>query len=138
MTTVGERRTLPTPDLDTAPYWKGLAEGRLLLQRCRDCRHYTWPARPICSGCHGDDIEWVEASGTGEVYSWIVTHQAYGPGLARMVPYTVVQVRLAEQSDILVPGRFVGDGDVHQGQRVRAVFEVVDDDIGLLCWSTDD
>ena len=41
--------TIPVPDLDTAPYWHALAEGRFLVQRCEECRHWTWPARPICS-----------------------------------------------------------------------------------------
>jgi hypothetical protein len=124
----------PVPDRDTAPYWSALAEGRFVLQRCRDCRRWTWPARPMCSGCHGDDLEWVASPGTGEVYSWVVTHQPYGPDLARLVPYTVALVRLDEQDDILVPGRYVSDADVHQGLRVRARPEPVTDEVGVLTW----
>jgi len=122
---------LPVPDLDTAPYWSALAQGRFLVQRCRDCASWTWPARPICSGCHGDSLAWEEPSGIGEVYSWIVTHQAYGPG---PVPYTVALVRLDEQDDILIPGRFVSDVEIQQGLTVRAAAEPVSDDIGILNW----
>jgi uncharacterized OB-fold protein len=123
---------LPAPDLDTEPYWASLADGRFIVQRCRDCGHWTWPARPICSGCHGDNVEWEQPSGTGEVYSWIVTHQPYGPDLP--VPYTVALVRLDEQADILVPGRFISEAEIHQGMRVRAVPERKTDDIGILNW----
>jgi hypothetical protein len=137
MTGIGERRTLPTPDRDTAPYWKALAEGRFMLQRCRQCGHWTWPARPICSHCHGADLDWTESPGTGEVYSWVVTHQPYGPDLARMVPYTVALVRIDEQDDILIPGRYVGTADIHQGLRVRASTETATDEIGLLTWGSD-
>lgn len=134
---VAERTTLPTPDRDSAPYWAALAQGRLVLQRCRSCGRWTWPPRPICSGCHGDDLAWEEASGTGEVYSWVVTHQPYGADLAREVPYTVALVRLDEQDDILVPGRFVGGGDLYQGLRVRATTERVSDEVGLLHWTAE-
>src|ERR1700681_4154536 len=100
---------VPVPDRDSAAYWAALAEGRFLVQHCGDCGRWTWPARPICSGCHGENMQFEEPSGTGTVYSWVVTHQPYSPGLARIVPYTIALVRLDEQEDILVPGRFVSD-----------------------------
>jgi uncharacterized OB-fold protein len=134
MPEVTERRTLPVPDRDSAPYWAALADGRFVLQRCRDCGHWTWPARPICSGCHGDHLVWEEPHGTGAVYSWVVTHQPYAPDLARVVPYTVALVRIDEQDDILIPGRYVSDVEIHQGLRVRAAPEPVTDEIGVLNW----
>ena len=135
MSDLTERRTLPAPDRDSAPYWAALADGAFLLQHCLDCGHWTWPARPICSGCHGDRLAWEPASGTGEVYSWVITHQPYGPDLARLVPYTTALVRLDEQADILIPGRYLSDAvGIHQGLRVRAAPERVTDEIGLLNW----
>lgn len=128
-------RPHPQPDRDTAPYWAALAEGRFVVQHCTECRRWTWPARPICSGCHGEALVWDEPAGTGEVYSWVVTHQPYGPDLAALVPYTIALVRLDEQDDILVPGRLLGDPvEVSQGVRVRAVPQRVDDEVGVLCW----
>jgi uncharacterized OB-fold protein len=135
---VSERRTLPVPDRDSAPYWAALAEGRFLLQHCPDCGRWTWPARPICSGCHGENLEFEEPSGRGEVYSWVVTHQPYAPDLARIVPYTVALVRVDEQDDILIPGRYASDDvEIGQGLRVRAAPERVTDAIGVLNWEAD-
>ena len=37
MAELTERRTLPTPDRDSAPYWAALADGVFLLQHCLDC-----------------------------------------------------------------------------------------------------
>jgi uncharacterized OB-fold protein len=68
------------------------------------------------------------------VYSWVVTHQPYGPDLARLVPYTVALVRVDEQDDILIPGRYVGTTEVRQGLRVQARPELATDDIGVLTW----
>ena len=127
------------PDRDTAPYWAALADGRLELQHCRDCGRWTWPARPICSGCHGEDLVWEEVAGTGEVHSWVVTHQPYAPSFVDLVPYTIALVRLDEQDDILIPAPLAeGSGvAVHQGLRVRAVAEKVADAVGQLTWEVD-
>ncbi len=134
MSDLASRRTVPVPDRDSAPYWAALAEGRFVLQHCRDCGRWTWPARPLCSGCHGDNLAWEDARGTGEVYSWVVTHQPYAPELVHEVPYVVALVRVDEQDDILIPGRLRSDVDVHQGLRVRAAPERVTDDVGVLHW----
>ena len=51
------------------------------------------------------------------------------------MPYTTALVRLDEQADILIPGRYLSDSvEIHQGLRVRAVPERVTDEIGLLNW----
>ncbi len=131
-------RTVPVPDRDSAPYWAALADGRFTIQHCTDCGHWTWPARPLCSGCHGGNLQWEDSAGTGTVYSWVVTHQAYAPELVDLVPYTIALVRLDEQDDVLVPGRLVSDGAVHQGLRVRAQPERINDDVGVLLWAVDE
>jgi uncharacterized OB-fold protein len=105
-----------------------------MVQHCRDCGRWTWPVRPICSGCHGVNLNWEAAQGTGEVYTWVVTHQAYSAELAAIVPYTTALVRLDEQSDILIPGRYLSDTAIEQGMRVRAAPERVTDEVGLLHW----
>jgi uncharacterized protein len=137
MAEVAPRRTVPVPDRDSARYWAALADGQFLVQQCADCGRWTWPVRPICSGCHGDDLAWRAPEGTGEVYSWVVTHQPYAPDLVDLVPYTTVLVRLDEQDDILIPGRLVGEVEAVQGLRVRAAPERVSDDVGLLVWQAE-
>jgi uncharacterized OB-fold protein len=127
----------PEPDLDSQPYWAALGQGRVELQRCRDCGHWTWPPRPICSGCQGESLHWEEIVGTGAVHGWVVTHQVYAPSLQPLVPYTVALVRLDEQPDLLLPGRFLSDVRLHQGLRVRAVAAPVGDGLGVLEWEAD-
>jgi hypothetical protein len=129
-----DRVMLPMVDRDSAPYWKALADGGFTLQHCLECGHWNWPPRPICSGCHGFDLAWETPSGTGEIASWVVTHQPYGPDWAALVPYTIALVRLDEQHDLLVPGRLVSDVEVRPGLRVRAVGERINDDVGILNW----
>ena len=76
-------------------------------------------------------------SGTGEVHSWVVTHQVYAPDFVDLVPYTVVLVRIDEQDDILIPGRLVSDVDIDQGLRVRAMPARITDDVGELLWTAE-
>jgi len=125
---------VPIPDEDSQHYWEVLGEGRFELQRCHDCERWTWPPRPVCSGCHGENLYWEAPSGAGEVHAWIVTHQIYGPGYGALVPYTVALVRLDEQPDILVPGRYVSGGSLHQGLRVRIAPRQVDGGLGVPEW----
>jgi uncharacterized OB-fold protein len=126
---------LPIPDRDSGPYFSALAHGRLELQQCHDCGHWSWPPRPICSGCHGFALEWLPVRGTGSVRSWVTTYHSYVPVLAALVPYTTALVQIDEQDDIFIPGRLVGTAEVREGLRVRAVPERQTDEIGLILWA---
>jgi uncharacterized OB-fold protein len=129
-----DARVLPLADQDSEHYWAALAEGRLDVQQCRDCSHWTWPPRPICSNCQSDNLAWRTVEGLGEVHSWVTTHNVYSPAFAALVPYTTVLVRLDEQSDILIPGRFLSDVTPHQGMRVHVVAEKLTEELGELNW----
>jgi len=128
------RRALFSGDRDTTPYWAALAKGGLQIQHCRDCGAWTWPPRLICSGCHGENLEWTPTDGAGEVYSWVVSHRPGAPDYVNLTPYVVALVRLDIQPDILIPGRLITDQEVRQGMRVRAQAEHITDEIGRLNW----
>jgi hypothetical protein len=126
--------SIPIPDRDSAPYWAALAAGRLEIQQCLDCEHWTWPPRPICSNCHGENLAWREVEGTGEVHSWVRLHRPVFPRFKDLVPFSIVLVRLDEQRDILIPGRLDSDVPVHQGMRVQAAPAKLADDVGEILW----
>jgi uncharacterized OB-fold protein len=130
--------TIPIPGRDSAPYWAALAQGRLEVQQCLDCEAWTWPPRPVCSGCHGENLAFRPVRGTGEVHSWVRPHRGFFPSLKPLVPFTIVLVRLDEQDDILIPGRLVSDVDVFQGMRVRAVPEARTEEVGEILWDVVD
>lgn len=135
---MSDTRVAPTPDQDSEHYFAALAEGHLDLQQCLECGHWTWPPRPICSFCQSDNLNWRTTPGTGEVHSWVVTHNIYGPGFAELVPYVTVLVRLDQQADLLLPGRFLSHAELRQGLRVRAVAEKLVDHVGELNWEAAD
>ncbi|MEZ0603237.1 Zn-ribbon domain-containing OB-fold protein [Paraburkholderia sp. IW21] len=60
------------PDQEFASF---LAAGRFMLQRARNSGHYVFPPRIAEPGSGSRDLEWVEASGCGVVYSLTVVAQ---------------------------------------------------------------
>ena len=89
-------KPLPAVDPGTAPYWNALNEGRLLLKSCRACGKAHFYPREICPHCRSVNLEWVEARGTGEIYSFTVAHRPAGPAFAQDAPYVIAIVELAE------------------------------------------
>jgi uncharacterized OB-fold protein len=127
------QRQLPSPDRDSAPYWAALAEGRLELQRCRDCATWRWPARAICARCHSFDASWEVTDGCGRIASWVVTHQAFAPGWQDCLPSLVVSVALDVAPEIQLIGNLVS-GEPSAGRPVRATFPAVGEGVRLLQW----
>jgi uncharacterized OB-fold protein len=132
---MSQRKVIPVPSRDTVPYWGALANGHLEVQHCQDCGKWTWPPRPLCSGCHGENMAFEQVKGTGEIFSWIVVHRSTTPDMMPYLPYTLALVRLDEQADIYIPGRLITDREAHRGMRVRAVPEKITDTVGDLAWT---
>ncbi|MDT4842121.1 hypothetical protein D3C85_683870 [compost metagenome] len=61
--------------LPESDYQRFLAEGRFMLQRSRQTGAYVFYPRVAQPGTGDTDLEWVEASGRGVVYSTTVVRQ---------------------------------------------------------------
>ncbi|TAK69318.1 MAG: Zn-ribbon domain-containing OB-fold protein [Betaproteobacteria bacterium] len=90
------KKPLPTPDTDSAAFWSGLKEGKLLLQHCLDCGNVQYYQQGMCRRCGGERLEHRAASGRGKVHSYSVVYRAPGPAFKRDVPYAVLLVELEE------------------------------------------
>ena len=81
-------------------YEQFLNEEKLMGSRCKKCSVLYTPPRPICIGCHGSEMEWVEMEGKGELLAF--TSIAVGPpfmmeeGFDRKHPYVSGLVKLGE------------------------------------------
>ena len=67
----------------TKPFWDALAAGRLLTTRGRTSGRLTFPPKPFCPYDWGREVEWVELSGRGKLYSQTVIHAAPAAFAAR-------------------------------------------------------
>ena len=126
-------KPIPYPDRDSVPFWDGLREGELRVQRCGSCSALRWPPRALCPRCRGFEHAWVALSGLGRVVAWVRTHQVFAAAWKDDVPYDVVTVALDEQDDLRLVGRLEG-GRAEGDLRVRARFVRVDAEHTLLHW----
>ena len=84
---------LPQKTPETAPFFDGLNEHKLMIQRCKACGPYFYP-RPFCPSCFSWDVEWFEASGKGKLYSFVINNRP--PPYMGDKPFIVAIVELEE------------------------------------------
>lgn len=118
---------LPAPepvfDADTAPYWRGAADGKLVLTRCTACREYVWIPRPYCP-LDLAPTTWVEVSGRGVVYSHTTVHRGERDYASR-APFVLAYVELDEGPRVMTNVVGCDPAAVVIGMPVRVVFEAV-------------
>lgn len=89
-------KPVPTPTLETRPYWEGCARHELLIQRCDACGNHQFFPRLYCSSCFSDRVGWTRASGRATILSFTVVRRPVSPAFADEVPYVVALVTLEE------------------------------------------
>ncbi len=127
----GYAKPTPDPTADTAPYWEGMKQGKLLLQCCADCgkvRHYP---RPVCPYCYSMAHRWTEAKGTGTVQSWTIAHHAFHPGFKAELPYILVTVDLAEGVRMQAQLKGAEASELKLAMPVRIAFDAATKDLTL-------
>ncbi|MFF1377672.1 bifunctional MaoC family dehydratase N-terminal/OB-fold nucleic acid binding domain-containing protein [Streptomyces sp. NPDC058308] len=122
-------RPRPVVNRDNAGFWAGVAEHRLLIQRCDGCGELRFPWLPGCNACGSPVWDAVEASGDGTVYSYVVMH--HPPFPAFDPPYAVGLVELAEGVRIVSNIVGVPYDKVRIGMSVRLEFRRVDTELEL-------
>ena len=130
MTTMYQDRPLPANIVDpvTAPFFEGARKAVLRLRQCTTCKQPHWYPRPVCPFCMGD-TEWIDAKGTGMIYSVSVTRRGVP------VPYAIAYVTLDEGVTVLTN---IADCDLDTlriGQRVTVCFKPAAGD-GLVAMFT--
>jgi uncharacterized OB-fold protein len=103
----------PYGDPLSIPFWNAAARHRLVVQRCKVCGHHQLYPRPYCLACYSDQVQWVEARGTGVVYTKTIVHMQVLPELTP--PYAVAVVELDEGPRLTTN---LTDIDVQIGDRV--------------------
>jgi hypothetical protein len=100
-----------------------LADGRFMLQRSRGTGRYVFYPRSLMPGTGERDLEWVEASGRGVVYSTTVIRRRPDKG----GDYNVALVELEEGPRMMSQVIGVGPEEVRIGMPVSAEIGRIDD-----------
>ncbi|HEX9713415.1 MAG TPA: Zn-ribbon domain-containing OB-fold protein [Actinomycetota bacterium] len=123
-------RPLPLPDQDTAFFWEGTAQRKLLILRCEACGSYVHYPKPACPLCGAASLTPTEVSGRGHVHTFTVTHRAV-PGFEQ--PFVVAMIELDEQPGLRLISNVIGvePDAVSIGMRVEVTFQPAADDVWL-------
>lgn len=112
------------PSPETIEYWHGVDEGRLLLKQCGGCARFHHPRRLFCFDCGSDEMSWVEAKGSGTIYTFSTVSRAPTEALQEETPYTIALVELEE--GVFFCTRIIDDGKaIAIGSQVDVAFEPV-------------
>ena len=107
------------------PYFEAAAEGKLMLKKCGDCgEHHHFP-RALCPFCFSDKVDWVQAKGTGEIYSYSVSRRA-GP-----IVYCIAYVTLDEGVTMMTNIVDCDLDTVKIGQKVKVTFKKTEGGVAM-------
>lgn len=123
MTAAALPRPLPAIDKDSAAFWTGGKDGRLLIHRCGDCGYYVHPPVRSCPECESRAVAPQPVSGRGRIYTYTINYKQWVPGLPER--YVLALVALEEQGDVLLPCNVVNcsPDDVTFDMPVKVLFE---------------
>jgi uncharacterized protein len=131
MTMFGELMPLPQAGLDDEGLWQAYRQQRLVFRYCTDCAHYHHPPLPVCPHCQSGALEWRDAHGPSEIFSFTEVHHPAHPAVAKRTPYVVIVVAFPEMNWVRLVSNLLGDGTPRIGAAVELVWDRVSEDVVL-------
>ena len=125
------KKAIPVPGPESVPFWEGAKNHQLMAQKCLRCHHHWFPPSSVCTSCGSRDIEWVELSGKGTVFSFVVFHRLYHKGWDGEIPYVVGVIELKEGARMLSNVIGVPVENVKCDMPVEVVFDDVTEKLTL-------
>ena len=129
-------RPAPTPTNITQPFWEAVNKHRLLLQRDPETGKCQFYPRAINIYSGKRNLEWIEASGKGKVYSFTETHVPFR-GFEGMEPYLIACVELDEGVRLMSLLHKCTAGEVRIGMRVRLAWDKINDEHEYFAFEPD-
>ncbi len=113
------------------PFWEAALNEKLIIQQCKDCEKYVFYPRIACPHCFSDNMEWIEASGKGTVYSYTVVENNAPSAFKNDMPYVVAVVQLEEGVRMLSNIVECEPQEVTCDMPVQVTFEKLNDEFTL-------
>jgi uncharacterized OB-fold protein len=122
-------RPRPAMTEDNRFFFEGARQGQLLIQRCTSCGTLRHPPLPACAVCQSFDWDTVEASGRGELFSYVVVHYPQVPSFD--YPLAIGLVLLEEGTRIVANVEGVDPSDLRIGMPLQAHMVAFDDELSM-------
>ena len=113
------------------PFWDAAREEKLVIQHCKDCGTNIFYPRIACPNCFSDNVEWIQASGKGTVYTYTVVENNPPSAFIADLPYVVAVVKLEEGVQMLSNVVMCKPEDVRCDMPVEVVFETLNNEFKL-------
>jgi len=125
------KKPVPIVNPWARPFWDAAREESLVIQRCKDCDKYIFYPRIACPHCFSDNLEWVEASGKGTIYSFTVVENNAPSAFIGEMPYVVAIIKLEEGVQMLSNVVECDLDELHCEMPVEVTFEKLSDEFTL-------
>ncbi len=124
-------KIFPRPNPETAVYWDACRKHQLMIQRCKNCNHYQFYPRIICTDCMSQEVEWIKASGKGRILSFTIVRRPVSKAYADEVPYVVALIKLEEGPTMMSNIVECDVDEVKIGMQVEVLFEDWSEEISI-------
>lgn len=125
------RFDLPTIEAESAEFWAGMREGRLLLRRCGDCGALHYYPRPFCPECWSENVSWQPACGKATLYTHSTVFVNDLPPFNEQVPYVAAVVDLEEGPRMMTQIIDCAVEDLEIGMPLEMTFREVTDEVSI-------
>jgi len=114
------------------PFWEATKEKKLVIQYSPETkRYYHYPREAVVISPTTLEVQWRQASGKAEVYSFSVMRKPGNPSMAAKVPYVVAIVQLEEGVRMMTNIVNCPIENVKIGMKVRLTWEELKDGMHL-------
>ena len=110
---------------DNKWWWDACDEGKVLIQRCKNCQTLRHPPRPMCGECQSMEWDSIESTLDGEILSHTELHHPKIPGY--QYPLVCAVIALAEGTNFVANIVGCDPSAVHIGMKVKGKVEQVDE-----------
>lgn len=125
------KRPLPEINEVSKVFWEAAKNHKLMFQRCEKCGKNIFYPKNICPDCFSSNLEWIESSGKGTIYSHTTCYSNVAPGFESEAPYIVAVVDLEEDVRILTNIVGCDPEGVKCDMPVEVTFEKISSEISL-------
>lgn len=126
----------PLPDVDDPvmqQFWEAARHGVLAQQRDLVTGEVHWPPKPMYwKG--GARLEWFEASGRGEIFSYVVAYEPHLPAFKHLLPLIIVLVQLEEGPRLVGYMINCTPEQMRFGMKVKVAFKQLTEEVHLPVW----
>lgn len=121
------RFDLPTIEDDSRPFWDAAREGRFLVRKCNACGEVHHYPRTFCPACWSSDVEWLEASGRGTIYTWSTVFVNDMAPFDERLPYIAAIVELEEGPLVMTNIVECDSSQLTIGAAVKVAYREIDE-----------